>query len=171
VFREEIAIMFQRPSSRCRILPLLIALTGGSQMMLAQESAQPGLAAFEGIGVSAADRNDVSRLTDAGVVTIAVPGGGMVVTLAGELRSRADREGTIGLLLLPDVPFFNSLYRNKRIVLAAGEVTVPIGAGDSSYFMAKPKRIEPGFTRYRLLLFNTTGAVVSANVYVNSTRD
>ena len=142
-----------------------------TSVALGQESPQGSLAAFEGISVAGADRTDVSRLTDAGVVSVAIPGGGMVVTLAGELRSRADREGVIGLLLLPDVPFFNSVYRNKRIVLAAGEVTAAVAAGDSSYFMAKPKRIEPGFNRYRLLLYNTTGAVVSANIYINSTRD
>lgn len=149
------------------------ALAGGIWLAAAavgQEVPRAGLASFEKISVAAADRTDVSRLTDAGVVSIGTAGG-MVVTLAGEFRTRADRDGVVGVLFLPDVGFFNSLYRDKRILLAAAEYTAPVTAGESSYFLARPKHFPAGFPQYRVLLFNTTGATVSANVYVYPTRD
>lgn len=158
-------------SSSLRIY--LAALAAGAWLTAAavgQEVRRGGLVSFERISVAAADRTEVSRLTDAGVVSIGTAGG-MVVTVAGELRTRADRDGVVGVLFLPDVGVFNSLYREKRILLATAEHTAPVTAGESSYFLAKPKFFPAGFPQFRVLLFNTTGATVSASVYVHPTRD
>jgi hypothetical protein len=148
----------------------LVAAAWLEPAAVGQDLARSGLAAFEGIAVETADRTEVSRLTDAGVVSLG-NAGGMVVTLAGELGSRADHDGVIGVLFLPEIGFFNSVYRSKRVLLAAAEYAAPVRAGDSTYFLANPKHFPAGFPQYRVLLFNTTGATVSANVYIHPTRD
>lgn len=128
-----------------------------------------GVSAFENLSVGAAERTDVSRLTDAGVVNLG-DAGGMVITLAGELRGRADRSGSIGVLFLPELPFFGNAYRNRKILLSVADAEVAVSSGDSSYFMSKSKHVEAGFTQYHLYLFNTTGATATVNVYVHPTR-
>ena len=136
----------------------------------AQQTPQPGLMAFENLAVPMADRIDVSRLVDAGAVT-ADGARGVVVTIAGELRGRASHDGKVGILMIPDLPFFTNLYRNQGVLLSASEFAANIAAGDSGFFTSKSKYSEVGFSRYRLLLFNTTGAPVSANVYVYQSRN
>ena len=163
-------MMLRLPRSRRGFLLALMAFVFLARPLIGQESPQGGLTAFENIAVGTADRNDVSRLTDAGVVSID-GARGMVVTVAGELRGRTEREGVVGVLLLPDLAFFTNLYRSRRRALWAAEFTASIAAGESGYFMSKPKYVETGFSRYRILLFNTTGASVSANVYVYSSRN
>jgi hypothetical protein len=128
------------------------------------------LSAFEGISVTTVDRSDTSRLVDGGVV--AVEGaGGFVVTIAGELRGRADKDGVIGVLLVPELPFFTNLYRNRKLILSAAEFTAPVAAGASSYFMSPSKHAPVGFPAYHLFLFNTTGAAATVNVYIYPTRN
>jgi hypothetical protein len=128
------------------------------------------LSSFEGLTVATAERTETSRLTDGGVVSVE-GAGGLVVTLAGELRGRADRDGVIGVLLVPELPFFTSLYRNRKLVLSAAEFTAPVAAGASSYFMSQSKHVAAGFPAYHLFLFNTTGAAATVNVYVYPTRN
>jgi hypothetical protein len=128
------------------------------------------LSAFEGINVTTADRTDTSRLTDGGVLSVE-GAGGFVVTLAGELKGRADRDGVIGVMLVPERAFFTSLYRTRKLVLSAAEFTAPVAAGESSYFMSQSKHAAAGFPAYHLFLFNTTGAAATVNVYIYSTRN
>lgn len=128
------------------------------------------LSAFEGIAVTTADRSDTSRITDAGVVSVE-GAGGFVVTLAGELRGRADRDGVIGVMFVPERPFFTSLFRTRKLVLSAADFTAPVAAGESSYFMSPSKHAPAGFPAYHLFLFNTTGAPATVNVYVYPTRN
>lgn len=135
----------------------------------AQQSPQSGLTAFENVAVPMADRIEVSRLVDAGVVSIE-GARGVVVTVAGELRGRAAHEGKIGVMLIPDLPFFTDLYRNRSVLLSAAEFTANVASGDSGFFTSKSKYAEAGFSRYRVLVFNTTGAPVSANIYVYQSR-
>ena len=78
--------------SRQRILLSIAAVIWIASPISAQESPQAGLTAFENVAVPMADRIDVSRLVDAGVVS--VDGArGLVVTVAGELRGRASLDG------------------------------------------------------------------------------
>ncbi len=128
------------------------------------------LSSFEGIAVATADRTDTSRMTDGGVVSVE-GAGGFVVPLAGELKGRADRDGVIGVLLVPELPFFTNLYRSRKLVLSAAEFTAPVAAGASSYFMSPSKHAPAGFPAYHLFLFNTTGAAATVNVYVYPTRN
>ncbi len=85
------------------------------------------LSAFEGISVATADRTDTSRLTDGGVVSVE-GAGGFVVTLAGELKGRAEQDGVVAVLLVPELPFFTNLYRTRKLVLSAAEFAAPVAA-------------------------------------------
>jgi hypothetical protein len=161
--------MCSRSCFRPAVLPLLAA-AAFSIAAAATAQEKDRMNAFEGISVAGAERTEVSRLTDGGVVSLP-NASAMVVTVAGELKGRADRNGEVGVLFLPNVPFFDSLFRSRRILLAASEASAAIASGDSSYFVTKPKRLEVGFSSYRLLLFNTTGTAVTANVYVYASRD
>lgn len=145
-------------------VPVLLAL--GTRHLAAQV---PPLSSFEGLGVGTAERTDVSRMTDGGIVSVE-GAGGFVVTIAGELRARADRDGVIGLLLVPELPFFSNLYRNRRVILSAAEFAAPVSAGAASYFVSPSKHSPAGFPAYHLYLFNTTGASATVNVYIYPTR-
>jgi hypothetical protein len=152
------------PSLRGLWLILAAALWAG-----AASGQDAGLSSFENISVGPAERTEISRLTDAGVLNIG-DAGGMVITLAGELRGRAERSGSIGILLLPELPFFNYAYRNRKIMMSVADAEASIAAGESSYFLSKSKHLEAGFTQYHLFLFNTTGTTAMVNVYVHPTR-
>jgi hypothetical protein len=120
--------------------------------------------------VSTGEPTDISRLTDGGVVSVE-GASAFVVTLAGELRGRTDRDGVIGLLLVPELPFFTNAYRSRSRILSAAEFTAPVASGKSNYFMSPSKRAEAGFGAYRMFLYNTTGAPASVNVYVYPIRN
>ena len=152
--------------SRISFISLLL-IASGTSVLCAQVA---GLSSFEGLSVTSADRSDPSRFTDAGIVSV-VRAGGFVVTIAGELKGRADRDGVVGVLLVPDRPFFDSLYRSRKLVLAAAEFTAPVAAGDSSYFMSQSTHAVAGFPAYHLYLFNTTNVPATVNVYVNPTNN
>lgn len=152
--------------SRISVLSLLL-IASGTSMLSAQAV---GLSSFEGLNVTTAERTDAARFTDAGIVSV-VRAGGFVVTIAGELKGRADRDGVVGVLLVPDRPFFDSLYRSRKLVLAAAEFTAPVAAGDSSYFVSQSTHAVAGFPAYHLYLFNTTGVPATVNVYINPTNN
>jgi hypothetical protein len=157
-----------------RFLP--VRATGAAILALFACLASPtpvcaqSFAAFEGVLVANAAPTDVARLADAGVLTLRSPGV-IYVTIAGEMKARAEQTGAVGVLLLPDLPYFDALYRTRRVLLATSEVSAPVAAGESSYFVAPSRRVEAGFSKYRVLLYNTTGAVVAANVYVGAARN
>ena len=151
-------------------LSVWFVLAAGLAASASAQQAQPGLTAFENVAVPMADRIEVSRLVDAGSVSLD-GARGVVVTVAGELRGRASHDGKVGVLAIPDIPFFTNLYRSQGVLLSAAEFAANVASGDSGYFISKSRYTEVGFSRYRLLLFNTTGAPVSANVYVYQSRN
>jgi hypothetical protein len=160
--------MTRRPhKSISRTLPVLFAFVLAARGANGQD---PGVTSFENISVGTVERADVSRLVDAGVVNLG-DASGMVVTVGGELRGRAERNGSIGVIFLPEMPFFNAAFRNRKILLSVADAEVAVAAGDSSYFLSKPKRLEAGFTQYHLYLFNSTGATASVNVYVHAVKN
>ena len=159
---------FMRYTGSRVLLMVFVALPAVARPARGQSVAFSG---FEGIAVSTADSTEVSRMTDGGVVAVGEGSGGMVVTLAGEMRGRAERDGVIGLILVPELPFFTNVYQRRKRILSAAEFTAPIAAGESSYFMSKSKRADVGFSAYHLYLYNTTGASASVNVYVNPVRN
>ena len=145
------------------LLPALFALCAAA--------AARGQVTLDSVSVSTSERSDVSRLTDGGVIALGDGAGTAVVTIAGEMKGRADREGVIGVIFVPELPFFTAAFRNRKLVLAAAEVTAPVALGETNLFIAKSKRIDVGFSAYHVYLYNTTGAAATINVYVNPTRN
>jgi hypothetical protein len=134
-----------------------------------QETAGGSFVVIDNVSVSGAERNEISKLTDAGV--IATEGAGaIVVTVVGQLRGGAEKEGAVGVLLVPEVAPIDQAFRTRRALIAASEASAHVSKGDSSYFVSKPQRFDVGFPRYRILLYNSTGAFVTASVYVNRVR-
>lgn len=146
-----------------------IVLSAMAVAAKAQAGRTSGITAFENISVAGAERNEVSSFTDAGVVSTDGVSG-IVVNIVGEMRGRADREGAVGVFLVPDVSPIAAALRTRRILLASLEVAARVTAGESNYFMATQQRFDVGFPRYRVLLYNSTGAAVTASVFVNRVR-
>ena len=135
----------------------------------AQDRAAASLAVMDNVSVPGAERNELSKLTDAGVITTE-GASSLVVNIVGELRGRAEKEGAIGVLLVPDVAPIDQALRTRRALLVALETSAHVAAGESSYFVSKQQRFDVGFPRYRVLLYNSTGAFVTASVYLNRVR-
>jgi hypothetical protein len=130
---------------------------------------KPAFAAFESVSVSPSDRSDLSRITEVGVVS-ADGAEKLVVNLAGELKGRADQDGSVGLFLVPAISWFDALVKSKKALPALFELKAKVQEGESGYFFADQKELEVGFPRYRILIYDTTGVPVSANVYVYRVR-
>lgn len=127
------------------------------------------LVASPTVSVRPAERDDVPRLTDAGLV----PADGarvLVVNLFGELKGKSDGGGEIGVLLVPDLPFFQGAIRDRRQLFSSGEVVARVAPGDSGLFFAEQRQVVVGVPRYRLYLWDSTGAPAQATVTVWATE-
>jgi len=128
-----------------------------------------GLVRFDGVSVGAAERGDISRLTEAGI--LATEGSrSVVLNLVGELKGKAERDGEVGVILVPDTPPFEAWFRSRRWLPVSQELVAKVSAGDSSYFMAKHLRFDVGFNKYHVVLFNTTGSAVVVSVFAYGSR-
>jgi len=125
------------------------------------------LVGMRSIIVPPVEKTDVTRLVDAG--TIDTDGfTTMVLNLAGEMKENPTRQGVVGVLLVPDVPPFDTVLTHLNVAAIPLEIQAAVTAEHLPYFMAKQKRLDVGFPRYRVLLYNTTG--VSATVAVFAYR-
>lgn len=107
--------------------------------------------------------SDTNNLTDAG--TIDTDGFTHVtLSLGGSLQGSA-QAGSVGVLLVPDLPEVTSARRTYGVVQfeLRGEATVkPSQAG---LFSSEPALFRLAFPRYRVLLYNTTQKSADAMVY------
>lgn len=120
--------------------------------------------AARGIVVAPVPRADISNLVDAGVVECE----GfehLVVNLALEMKGTVEPGGSVGAVLIPDVGPYDRAYRVLQLLPVAAEITVPI-EGSSAYLTAKQLRIDVGFPRYRVLLWNSGRSTVTAALSV-----
>jgi hypothetical protein len=120
--------------------------------------------AARGILVAPVPRSEVPNLVDAGVVDCE----GfehLVVNLAIEMKGPVEPGGAVGAVLIPDVFPYDRAYRSLSLLPAAAEISVPI-EGSSAYVAAKQLRVEVGFPRYRVLLWNSGRTAVTAAVSV-----
>jgi hypothetical protein len=120
--------------------------------------------AARGILVAPVARTEVPNLVDAGVVDCE----GfehLVVNLAIEVKGPVEPGGAVGAVLIPDVIPYDRAYRSLQLLPASAEISVPI-EGTSAYLTAKQLRIEVGFPRYRVLLWNSGRTAVTAAVSV-----
>jgi hypothetical protein len=107
-----------------------------------------------GILVAPVSRTDVPNLVDIGVVDCE----GfehLVLNLAIEMQLPVEPGGAVGAVLIPDVFPYDREF----------QISLPIEGG-SAYLSAKQVRVEIGFSRYRILLWNSGRTAVTAAVSV-----
>jgi hypothetical protein len=118
--------------------------------------------AARGILVAPVPRTDVPNLVDIGVIECE----GfehLVLNLAIEMKGPVEPGGAVGAVLIPDVFPYERAYHLFQVLPVAAEISVPIEGG-SAYLSAKQVRVEIGFPRYRVLLWNSGRTAVTAAV-------
>lgn len=121
-----------------------------------------------GIVVNPVDRSQIQSLVDAG--TIETEGYSDIVLNMAGMPSAANRKaGVVGAILIPDIPPFDEAFHKWGILPAVIELTADVRAGETS-FIAKQKRFDVGFPRYRILFYNTTDSNMTVAVFVYRTR-
>jgi len=94
----------------------------------------------------------------------------LVVSLVGEVQGSVDREGTLGVVLVPDDSVISRALRQDSVVLFPLEVTVDIPLGTPGWINAESKRFQIAFPGYRVYLYNTSDKSVATTVYVYLTN-
>lgn len=105
--------------------------------------------------VSPAARDDTTQWIEAG--TIDTGGFGQVtLSLVGATKGEVGRTGTVGAVLLPDVPSVLEAFHDGGETLFALEVAADGVGPTTPFFASRQPRYPLGFSRYRVYLYNTT---------------
>lgn len=144
-------------------------LVRADQAGMDQIDGSPLLVGVREVSVPMSKRVDVRSLLDVGVFS-AEGFTGLVLNLAGQLRGADLTGGDVGAILIPDLSPFDKAYMNMGLLPASLEISVRVSSHASPYFMAKQLRVEVGFPRYRVLLFNETNSPVSMSFFVYRTE-
>jgi hypothetical protein len=121
-----------------------------------------------GIVVHPVDRSQIQSLVDAG--TIETEGfSDIVLNMAGMPSATNRKAGVVGAILIPDIPPFDEAFHKWGILPAVIELTAEVKAGETS-FIAKQKRFDVGFPRYRILFYNTTDSNMTVAFFAYRTR-
>jgi hypothetical protein len=146
-------------------------IAGASLASAAQSSTMeqidgsPSLVGVRGVSVSTASRADARSLVDAG--TFDAEGyASLVLNLAGQLKGSDATGGEVGAMLIPDVAPFDRAYANMGLLPESIVISVRVSTQTTPYFMAKQKRADVGFPRYRVLLFNETQSPTGMSFFV-----
>jgi hypothetical protein len=113
--------------------------------------------------VSPAARTDANQLTEAGTIDTA---GFTHVTLSvgGSLQGSA-QPGTVGVVLVPEVPEVLTALRNQGVLQFALEAQAAVSPAQGGLYSSEPATHRVAFPRYRVLLYNTTPKTAEAVVY------
>jgi hypothetical protein len=113
--------------------------------------------------VSPADSKDVNHWTEAGVLDVS---GFTHVTLgvAGLLQG-SPQAGTVGVVLVPDVPEILNALRLYGVVQLGLRADATLNPAQNGLFSSESLTLRLGFPRYRVYLYNTTAKSAEAAVY------
>ncbi len=115
----------------------------------------------EGEIVSPTTRREAIRLDP--VTTVDVLGfTSVVLSVQGETKGTV-QQGTVGVVLVPDLGPIRRALREDEAVLFPLEVRAEVGA-ESVFFSSQGKKAV-GFPRYRVYLYNTAAKSVEVNLY------
>lgn len=110
-----------------------------------------------------------TQLVEAGTVD-AVGFTHAVLGLRGEAQGSLGRDGTVGVVLIPEEePVIQALLEEGRFEFPL-EVRTAVTRAERGFFASDQPRFALGFPRYRVLLYNTADRSVSADVYVYLTH-
>jgi hypothetical protein len=152
----------------------LVALAALSVLLAPRVHAQHGslgpvegskqFVSARGILVAPVSRTNVPNLVDIGIVECE----GfehLVLNLAIEMQLPVEPGGAVGAVLIPDVFPYDREFHLVQLLPVAAEISMPIEGG-SAFQSAKQVRVEIGFSRYRILLWNSGRTAVTAAVSV-----
>lgn len=143
---------------------LLCAAARAHSQTLDKDPASEALVSVHGLLVPPVDRTEILNMVDAG--RIDVDGYAQAnINLVGELKGTASVKGVVGAILIPDVPPFRGVFKLSGILPASFEIAAAVTPSSGSYFMAKQISLDVGFPRYRVLLYNTSGATASVSFF------
>lgn len=124
---------------------------------------QAALVSFHEIELPPVTPTDPRRLISAGVLT--TDGfGAVVLSLSGTAKGRAPKAGEVGVLLVPDEEPIVRLMEEQGILQFPLEMKAPISI-NTAFFSSPQERRVVGFPRYRILLYNTSDRLVTADLY------
>ena len=133
------------------------------------QGARTALARFESIVVEPVAADDVHNLVDAG--TLDVDGyKDMVLNLGGDMKGAPTDAGAIGVFLVPDGHPFDKALEYEQVLPFAIRIEASVVAGRPSIFLAETKAARVAFSRYRVLLYNTTDSAATVVFYAYRTR-
>ena len=124
---------------------------------------------FEEITVPPVMRHDTTRLIEAGVLeTEGFPE--VILSLHGVVKGHVAKPGTVGAILIPDEKtiqeaFFEQGMSHFYMETTAGEVS-----SKTPYFASSQPRYSVAFSRYKILMYNTTDKTVSVNLFAYLTN-
>jgi hypothetical protein len=124
---------------------------------------------IEEVVVSPVSRGSATRMDPQGGVT--TDGyKSLVVSLVGEVKGSVNREGTLGVVLVPDDTVINRALRQDSVVLFPIEITTEIPVGANAWIHAESEIKEIAFPNYQVYLYNTSDKSIAATVYVYLTN-
>jgi hypothetical protein len=154
------ATMIPTKIPRTRVLMILVgACVSGvlAAQTVEKMEGSDALIGLRGLMVPPVARSEVTNLIDAGTIDTAGYTH-MTLNLAAELKGTASHRGVVGVLLLPDVEPFRRAWRTLGLVPASVDFSAGATPESGSYLLASQQTFEVGFPRYRVLLYNSTGA-------------
>jgi len=146
------------------IVSVAFALSSLAQGAIANES--ESFASAKAVLVPPVAKDDTTNLIDIGVFE--TDGySKLTLNLAGESTDVLRNGGTVGAMLIPAVEPYERAFRHRGLLPSSLEIAVALAAGGQPEFMAKQVRVDAGFPRYRVLLYNTTSnaANITFSVY------
>jgi hypothetical protein len=107
---------------------------------------------------------DTTHLISAG--TLATDGYTKVVlSLNGLTKGDVVKGGTVGAFLLPDEDSIVRTFNEAGQIQFPLEIAAKNVAATSAYFASSSERLNVGFPRYRVLLYNTTDKTATVNLF------
>lgn len=132
-------------------------------------SPQAAMTMVQDILVAPVAPTETTRLTNGGVIDM---DGftGMVLHLAGQLRSQNAKPGAVGAILIPDVEVARRALDESGLLLFPIEIKASTGTGTPAYFTSEGLRAPVAFPRYRVLLYNTSDKSATVTLYAYLTN-
>lgn len=124
---------------------------------------------FEKVVVPPVQPDDTTRLVEAGtLVTEGFPS--VVLSLHGVVRGAVQKPGDVGAILIPDQETIREGFDETGMMPFAMETVARGITARTPYFASTQPRYTVGFSRYRVLLYNTTDKTVTVNLFAYLTN-
>jgi len=124
---------------------------------------------FEDITVPPIPRHDTTRLVEAGTLeTEGFPE--VILSLHGVVKGHVAKPGKVGVILIPEEQTIAEAFREQGMMHFFMETVAGDVSSKTPYFASSQPRYSVAFSRYRILLYNTTDKTVSANLYAYLTN-